>query len=1393
MAALVGASILAVLSTALKSYSFYTEYPNIDAQRVAPLLCAEFVLFWFLLFVRLDSQPRLGLFAAFLGLFCAWLSTSVASAVDGVAVVCGAAAVVLVFVATPDRNGYRQIDPEQKNPKPEQSLLSRFSFGFMSALMKKGTVQTVTAEDLYDLDQGDRARHLFTLFESRYYNAAYSRDSSLFHFFWSLIPFFGVPFLVGWIFLSGTIFMELIQPKLIEWILGYLTDEFAPVEQGYRLILIVFLVAVLSPPIKEQYFNIMLVTGVKIRTGLVGAIYKKSLRLSPSARQQFNQGYIQTLQSVDSEVLNLIPRQIYNGVWKAFVSLTVAFILLYQQIGWAFLPGFFIVVISSPIQLQFTNRSGIMDKKRLEAMDKRIRLMGEVLKGILVIKFNCLVKPMQAAIKALRLQEMEAIRVSLIYQSLGATVWQLQPFLIALSCFGTYSVVLGNPLTPQKTFTTLALLGLMNRPMNWLRNLFVQLKKIMVSARRIDAFLKAEEIQETIENEYADTGYVRVVDKVSSTEEEGFVVVFARNAASSWSKEDPISIQLDQLSIKKGELLAIVGRTGEGKTSLISMLLGEMHLHKGLVKVYGKIAYVSQKAWILSGTIRDNIIFGNEYDPVRYASVLETCALLRDLTLWPAADQTEIGERGVNLSGGQKQRISLARALYSNADVYFLDDPLSALDAHVGKHVFDRMLAKDGALAGKTRVLVTHGIHHLPTVDKIWVVKDGQVVEKGTYSALVKKGGEFAKLAEVMEADEDKMREAGGKGVKSDDVVDVFDHADEETGSIEDESTVAESVLSTQIILQDSVPKGQLTSDEEQGEGGVGWVAYKQYATAFSVKGLVLCFILSFLSNGLSICASWWLGIWSKEAPENQIEAIGFYFGIYSLIMAIVAVCGSCYTYVFLDSILRAATVLHDNILNSVMKAPMSFFDTTPTGRILNRFSADVDTLCDSLPVSFADAMLEIVIIITGFAACTIATPLYVFLILPLSVPYVWLQRRYLGTSRDLRRLTSITRSPIFQLLDESLDGLPTLRSYGVQLAFIDRLISMLDLNNNARITNLCSSRWFDVRIDVVGLLTLFISAALCILSKGHVDPGLAGLALIYASSNAGYLSFFVQDFCLVEVNIVAVERINEYVDCPKEIEGNQTSNPRAGWPTGGNLEFKNYSTRYRPGLDLVLKNLNFSIKAGERVGIVGRTGSGKSSLVLALTRILEAAEGSIELDGVDVSKLELENLRRHITVVPQEPVLFATTIRENLDPFKEFDDGALWNALEKTRMKEWAQNMPEKLDSLISEGGSNLSVGERQLICMARALLQKAAVLVLDEATSSIDIKTDELIQTILREEFTESSLLVVAHRLNTILDSDRILVLDGGRVCEFDSPARLLANPDSVFAGLCKKFQDH
>ncbi|KAJ3193531.1 Multidrug resistance-associated protein 1 [Irineochytrium annulatum] len=1298
------------------------------------------------------------------------------------------------FMTPPRPNAYMAVGGDVDNRRPPASMYSILTFGYMTDLMRAGVERPVSRKDLWELRPDLDASMLIAKFQ-RSYRPRYD-SQSLWPFFRAVLPFLGIEYFIalGLLFVSVTI--DLIQPQLLKQILAFINagtdDPDFPTSYGWTVVALMALLAVVAPPIKEQWFHMMLCFALKIRTGLLGAVYSKSLRLSSSARQKYSQGQIQTLQSVDTEAVQALGRQSLVGV-RGPIQLALVFYFLYRELGWAFVPGFLILLCSMPVQVALTEKAGVREKSRLEAMDKRIKWV----------------------IKNLRLLELENIRISLLYQAFAATVLQVQPQLIAIACFGTFVLISKDPLTPSRAFVSLSLLRLMSGPLNWIRGLFIASKKISISARRMNDFLRAEEVDRT------GTRHRRF----SAEEGDGSAVVI-KEAAFYWSKEDAEeapAVEIEDMTVKNGELVAIVGRTGQGKTSLLSAMLGEMFLRKGSASIYGTVAYASQQAWIISGSIRDNIVFGGKWDPMKYAMILESCALNKDLDLFPAGDMTEIGERGINLSGGQKARVAIARAVYADADIYLFDDVLSAVDMHVDSHIFKQVLGETGILRDKTRIFVTNGIHHLPAVDTVLFVKAGAIHERGDFRQLVEERGEFASMVEIMMADDEKMRGHNAAKVNAavgelvvgsvDAKVDVRDLPPTYTQGLAVLKPPAPSGNVTPMP-QPSAPltqaTGALTSEEDQGVGSAGFGAYKQYAMAFSLRGFAICFALAVASSAFSAASSWWLGEWSSAGEEGQTVRIWFYFGVYVGIIVFYAITGTLVTYLFRAVFaLRAATVLHDHILNAIMKAPMSFFNTTPTGRILNRFSKDIETVCDDLPISFLDTLTEGIFVVSGIVVCTIATPLYIIVVLPLLYPYLWLQKYYLGASRDLRRLQATTRSPIYQILGESLDGLPTIRAYGAEEQFIGYLKSRVNLNNNAWETQLSSNRWFDVRIDTVGLLAMVISAALCVASRGKIEPAMAGLAITYAAATAGYLSFSVQDFCLLEVNIVAVERINQYVDCPQEAPSKVSPPPRVEWPEEGRLEFQGYSTRYREGLDLVIKDLTVTVQPKERIGIVGRTGSGKSSLILGLTRIIEPASGSILLDGVDLRSLGLDDVRKNITVIPQEPVLFATSLRENLDPFYEHTDEEVWRSLERSHMKDWASSLPLKLDTPVTEGGGNLSVGERQLLCMAKAVLRRSRVLVLDEviqvmsekcsswyfvkATSSIDIRTDELIQRMLREEFPTSTVLCIAHRINTILDYDRILVMDEGRAMEFETPASLLARPDTLFAKLCRQYQDN
>uniref|UniRef100_A0A8C5SIY1 Uncharacterized protein n=1 Tax=Laticauda laticaudata TaxID=8630 RepID=A0A8C5SIY1_LATLA len=710
-------------------------------------------------------------------------------------------------------------------------------------------------------------------------------------------------------------------------------------------------------------------------------------------------------------------------------------------------------------------------------------------------------------------------------------------------------------------------------------------------------------------------------------------------ASFAWNQDSDVTIKDITLEIAHGSLVAIVGSVGSGKSSLISAMLGEMENIKGHINIQGSMAYVPQQAWIQNATLKDNIIFGSSLDETRYQQVLEACALHPDLKLLPGGDLTEIGEKGINLSGGQKQRVSLARAVYSNADIYLLDDPLSAVDAHVGRHIFDKVLGPEGLLQNKTRILVTHNLSFLAQVDDIVVLEAGTVTERGSYSTLLANSGSFAQL------------------------------------------------LNTYGNQQDNI-------HEEEAMGKVITIAK------------------------------------DTASGNTHFNMLVFLLGLFLLIATGLASFGT----------IRASRVMHEQLLSNILRVPMSFFDSTPTGRIVNRF-AKVKTL-----------------------------------------------QFYVATSRQLRRLDSVTRSPIYSHFGETVSGLSVIRAFGHQERFLQHNEKIVDVNQKSVYSWLVSNRWLAVRLELVGNLTVFFAALLAVFVKNSLNSGIVGLSISSAMNITQTLNWLVRMTSELETNIVAIERLNEYTEIKNEAPWVTTQRPPSQWPNNGEITFIDYKVRYRPELELVLDGINCDIKGTEKIGVVGRTGAGKSSLTNCLFRILEAAGGKILIDGLDIATLGLHDLREKLTIIPQDPILFSGTLRMNLDPFDQYSDEDIWHTLELAHLKSYVQALPEGLSSPVSEGGENLSVGQRQLVCLARALLRKSKILILDEATAAVDMETDHLIQETIRSEFANCTVITIAHRLHTIMDSHRVLVLQEGKIVEFDNPEELLQQ-QGIFAGMARE----
>lgn len=798
----------------------------------------------------------------------------------------------------------------------------------------------------------------------------------------------------------------------------------------------------------------------------------------------------------------------------------------------------------------------------------------------------------------------------------------------------------------------------------------------------------------------------------------------------------------------------------------------------------GFVSYCSQTPWVVNDTLRGNILFGRPYDEDRYEHVIEACALLDDLAVLPAGDQTEIGERGINLSGGQKARVSLARALYSpDTRLVLMDDPLSAVDSHVGEHIFSNAIRGEIA-KGTTRVLVTHHVHLLSRCDSVIVLEKGMVKHHGKYSDLVAAGVDFAGAIDV-----------------SREKVPVKKEIHDEKSSPKEKRKSTDAAAPVTEAMKASGKK--LVKDEEREEGSVARMAYEHYAHAGGYWIAVMVCVVQAFGRGAEVAAAFWLSLWAKRTMETMrnegsvpASDTSFYVSIYALFgfIGILGLTGR--SILIAVHRLRASRKLYVGLTESILRAPISFFDVTPTGRILNRFAADMDKVDLELTQSISQGISTVFNVLGALAAMIAATKgTFIVPMIPLGYLYFLIQKWFRKTSTELQRLNSVANSPIFADFSQTISGTSSIRAYGEEGRFFRQCQSSFDTMNASYVLVQLTSAWLGLRLDVLGGCTgAFIGGiALATNSQGFIPAGWVGLALSYSIEVTNFLKHGVKMIATIEAQMNSVERILFYTDnvepeAPEYIPKNDPSPEE--WPRKGEIVFNHASMRYRDG-PLVLKDISVEVRGGEKVGVCGRTGSGKSSLMVALFRVseIEPDQGSILIDGVDVGRIGLSTLRRNLSIIPQDPIIFSNTVRYNLDPFCTASDDELWEVLNKVQMTEVIAGLPNGLDEQASEGGENFSQGQRQLLCIARALLRKPKILVMDEATASIDNSTDATIQHMIRENFSEATVLTIAHRLNTIMDSDRVLVLNDGSVAEYDSPQQLLNNEQSQFKAMVEK----
>ncbi|KAJ0017775.1 hypothetical protein Pint_11106 [Pistacia integerrima] len=1041
-------------------------------------------------------------------------------------------------------------------------------------------------------------------------------------------------------------------------------------------------------------------------------------------------------------------------------------VLLYQQLGVASLLGSLMLMLMVPVQTIVISKMRKLTKEGLQRTDKRVSLMNEILAAMDTIKCYAWEKSFQSRVQSMRNDELSWFRKAQLLSAFNSFILNSIPVVVTVVSFGTFTL-LGGDLTPSRAFTSLSLFAVLRFPLNMLPNLLSQVVNANVSLQRLEELLLAEE---------------RIL-MPNPPLEPGLPAVSIKNGFFSWdSKSQKPTLSDINLDIPVGSLVAIVGGTGEGKTSLISAMLGELPpLADANVVMRGTVAYVPQVSWIFNATLRENILFGSEFDSPKYWKAIDVTALEHDLDLLPGRDLTEIGERGVNISGGQKQRVSMARAVYSNSDVYVFDDPLSALDAHVGHQVFNSCIKEE--LRGKTRILVTNQLHFLPQVDRIILVSEGMIKEDGTFEELSKHGQLFQKLMENAGKMEEMKEDCEGNDVSKN----ANHEASKPTANRVVEEEYAKNARNTK---KGKGGKSVLIKQEERETGIVSWNVLMRYKKALGGLWVLMILFTCYLSTEvLRISSSTWLSVWTDRSTSQTYNPT-YYILIYALLGFGQVTVTLVNSYWLIISSLRAARRLHDAMLNAILRAPMLFFHTNPTGRVINRFAKDLGDI-DRNVANFVNMFMgQVWQLLSTFVLIGIVSTISLWAIMPLLILFYAAYLYYQSISREVKRLDSITRSPVYAQFGEALNGLSSIRAYKAY----DRMayINGKSMDNNIRFTlaNTSSNRWLTIRLESLGGLMIWLTATFAVLQNGKSGNQAAyastmGLLLSYTLNITNLLSGVLRQASRAENSLNSVERVGTYIDLPSEapdvIESNR---PPPGWPASGSMKFEEVVLRYRPELPPVLHGLSFTVSPTEKVGIVGRTGAGKSSMLNALFRIVEIEKGRIMIDDCDFAKFGLTDLRKVLSIIPQSPVLFSGTVRFNLDPFNEHNDADLWEALERAHLKDVIRKNSFGLDAEVSEGGENFSVGQRQLLSLARALLRRSKILVLDEATAAVDVRTDALIQRTIREEFRSCSMLIIAHRLNTIIDCDRILVLDAGQVLEHDTPAALLLTEESAFA---------